>query len=458
MTSGTGRAPSCVVPPSWRGRLARVFIRRRPVDVPARRVFPALLQPPHRRFASSWLPLLALLSGILATHSGCTTKSKPPARGAPVVRVRLHDGVSDVRIAASNAVAIRAAPGVSPRPLNVAPKQAVLVQRTASGWQVGGLNVDVPELTFLPVGEGAHLSINDKPYRGQCRLVPVAQGKFDVVNDLDIDSYLKGVVAKEMLWDWHLEAYKAQAIVARTYALYELKTAGTGRHWDLYPDERSQVYGGIAGESGKSRSAVDATAGVVVAAGPRGRERIFKAYFSACCGGITQSASDAFGDPASDVLSDRVVGTRCNISPRFNWGPVVLRKDELTRRLRAWGAARGRPEKDIGTIESVEIAHANRGGRPVRFFLTDARGRRYHIGGTDLRAAINTGATKDTTVHSSFFTPSTEAGHVRFVDGHGFGHGVGLCQWCAQAQAERGARHEDIVIDAYPKSSLQRAY
>lgn len=407
----------------------------------------------------AWLPLVGLLALVFVAPSGCTPKTRPAAPGVPIVRVRLLANLSEITLAASDALAIREASGASPKPLKVARQQPIVIRRAAAGWQVGSLNVNARELTFLAAGEaGGHLTINDKPYRGECRLVPMSSGRFDVVNDVDIDGYLKGVVAKEMLPDWHEEAYAAQAIAARTYALYELKTAGSGRHWDLHPDVRSQVYGGIGGESGKSRRAVDATAGVVVAAGSRGSERIFKAYFSACCGGITQSATDAFGDPFSPVLAERNVGTRCNISPRFTWGPVVIRKDELTRRIRAWGAARGRPEQNLAALAGIEIARANRYGRPVRFFLVDTRGQRYHIGGTDLRSAINTNATKDTEVHSSFFNPSNEPATIRFVDGHGYGHGVGLCQWCAQAQALRGTRHEDIVLDAYPGSSLQRAY
>ncbi len=405
-----------------------------------------------------FLPLLALL--MLGWPPGCTQKARPVSPGAPLVRVRLLDAQDRVTIAPSNTLAFRDAPGVTARLLNVPPKKPLPVQRTASGWRVGSLEVRALELTFVPLGEGAYLSVNGKPYRGDCRLVPVGGGgKFDVVNDLDVDSYLKGVVAKEMLADWHQQAYRAQAIVARTYALYELNTAGGGRHWDLHPDERSQVYGGIAGESRKSRSAVDATVGIVVASGAKGREKIFKAYFSACCGGIAQSANDAFGDPPSVPLSGRIIGTRCNISPRFNWQPIVIRKDELTRRIRTWGASQGGPEKDIGMIDRIDIAFASPpSGRPVRFFITDTSGRRYHIGGTELRTAINFSVPDAVRIPSSFFTPTNEPTQIRFVDGHGFGHGVGLCQWCAQAQAERGIRHEDIVLDAYPNSSLQRAY
>src|SRR5436305_902645 len=82
-------------------------------------------------------------------------------------------------------------------------------------------------------------------------------------------------------------AHRPQAIVARTYALYEAAgTEGRG-HFDLNDDVRSQVYGGIPAESSKSREAVDATAGVVLAHKTDRGYKVFKAYFSSCCGGIT---------------------------------------------------------------------------------------------------------------------------------------------------------------------------
>jgi stage II sporulation protein D len=408
----------------------------------------------------SSLPLGAILVALCLFPCGCTQKaSESVATGVPVIRVRLLEGQSQVTVAASESVAVREAPGVNPRPLNVPRKTPVAVARTQTGWRIGETNVDSFELTLLPIGVGSNLSINGKPYHGDFRLVPVGRNVFDVVNDVDLESYLKGVLAKELYRDWHEEAYRAQAIVARTYALYEMKTAGVGRYWDVYPDEKSQVYGGIGGENGISVAATDATRGVVVAYGPKGREKIFKAYFSSCCGGITQSAADAFGEVRSEPLSDQNVGNRCNASPYFNWGPIVLRKDELTRRFRAWGAAKKRAEKDIGPIQQIDISFYNRWGRPIRFTVTDGKGLRYSLSGTELRSAINYAAPqKNTTVPSSFFTPANEADSIRFVDGHGLGHGVGLCQFCAEAQAEAGTRHEDIVLGAYPGSTLQRAY
>ena len=404
------------------------------------------------------LAFFALL--LLCWPAGCTQRGEQAAApaGVPTIRVRLLEGQDSVKVASSQSMAFREAPGVNPRPLNVPRKQELLVLRTRSGWRVGDTRVDANELTLLPASGGV-LSINGKPYRGDCRLVPVGAGAFDVVNDVDLEGYLKGVLAKELYRDWHEEAYKAQCITARTYALYEMKTAGVRRHYDVHTDTRSQVYGGIGGENGLSQQASDATAGVVLAYGPTGQEKIFKAYFSSCCGGISQSAADAFAERPFPPLSDQNVGVRCNNSEMFNWGPLVFTKDDLTRRFRAWGAAKNRPERDMAPLARMDITHANRWGRPVRFALTDARGQRYSLSGTEVRFAVNsTAGANGQTVPSSFFTPLDQPAVIRFVDGHGFGHGVGLCQHCAQAQAESGVRHEDIVLGAFPGASLQRAY
>jgi stage II sporulation protein D len=246
--------------------------------------------------------------------------------------------------------------------------------------------------------------------------------------------------------------------VARTYALYEARTAGIGRHYDVTDDTRSQVYGGIASETPKSRDAVLHTEGIVVAYGPRGNERIFKAYFSSCCGGVGQSAADAFGDPDIPPLREKRAGNLCNASPRFNWGPVVISKDELTRRIRAWGARRNRPEKDMGTVRSIDIAAVNTYQRPVRFYVTDSRGLRYSLSGEELRWACNADANGGPILYSSFVRPVTQGDSIHFVEGHGWGHGVGMCQWCAQSLATRGVRHEDIVRYSYPGAVLVRAY
>lgn len=404
------------------------------------------------RFTRHAWVVLALL---LLWPGGCARRNVvPPAEGAPVVRVRLLQDQHLVTLTASRAP--RASIGsAKPVPLNLPRNTAVPVRLTGQGWRVGDETLMSPgELTIEPDGDGT-VSVNGTPYRGRYRFVPTPQGSFDVVNDVNIDGYLKSVVSKELLWNWHAEAYRAQAIVARTYALYEA-AGGEGRgYYDLNDDVRSQVYGGMPAESAKSRDAVDATAGVVVAHQTGRGYKVFKSYFSSCCGGITASAADVFNEPYVRPLSARYVGPVCKESPRFVWGPIVLSKAELTRRFRLWGNARQHALKDVADVVAVDVLTANEFGRPTRFMVTDSRGTRYALSGEEFRWSVNAGGV---VLNSSFVKPVNESSAVRFVEGHGWGHGVGMCQWCAETYAEDGVAHEDIVLKSFPGSTLKRAY
>ena len=264
----------------------------------------------------------------------------PPACRS--VRVRLLQNLDNVLITAAQPPIVQASGTPEAHRLNVPSGTEVAITLAGSGWQAGGVDLGIgEELHIRPAFDGG-VRVNGHAYRGTYRLVAVSPGRFDVINDVDLDSYLKGVIAREMPSRWDIEAYKAQAIAARTYALYEVATAGS-RYWHVYDDTRSQVYGGMASETSKAVQAVEQTSGVVLAYGPLGRERIFKAYFSSCCGGIGQSAADALGDADIPPLTERNVGALCNASPHFNWGPVAFSKAELTRRVRAW--ARGATDR-----------------------------------------------------------------------------------------------------------------
>jgi SpoIID/LytB domain protein len=218
------------------------------------------------------------------------------------------------------------------------------------------------------------------------------------------------------------------------------------------------VYGGIASENAKSRQAVDETSGIVLVYGQPGQEKIFKSYFSACCGGITVSAADCFNEPYIPPLSDQNNHSLCSAAPRFNWGPITISKQTLTQRIRAWGKSRGKPEQNLSSLARVDIHTINRWGRPTRFVITDAAGNKYSLTCEEFRWAVNTNATDGTRLNSSFVKPITEPDTIRFVDGHGHGHGVGMCQWCSEIRAQAGMRHEDIVLSAFQRAKLARAY
>jgi len=401
----------------------------------------------------------ALLALLLFIPAGCRqTAGAKSASGAPVVRVKLLQNQDQVTLTAAQPPIVHVTASPDAKRLNLPDGSSVSIRLAPAGWQAGGVDLGAgEELRIRPAFEGG-LRVNGQAHRGEYRLVATSPGKFDVINDVDVDSYLKGVLPREMPSRWDLEAYKAQAIAARTYALYEVASAESDRSFHVYADTRSQVYGGIAAETAKSVQAADETAGVVLAYGPKGREKIFKAYFSSCCGGIGQSAADAMGDADIPPLAARNVGTNCNASPRFNWPPVVIPKDELTRRIRIWGSRRNRPEKSIAALSRIEISQVNRFNRPARFVLIDTRGAQFSLTSEELRWAVNADAGSGPTLLSSFCKPVNEPDAVRFVDGHGFGHGVGLCQWCAQSWAQRGVRHEAILRASYPSAILVRAY
>ena len=413
-----------------------------------------------------WKGLAGCVCLLLAAvwPSGCgnkATPAPPDVVGPPVVRVLIRNDVESVKLVAASQPIVRASisggsPG-EPRRLDIPPGVPVQVTLGPHGWMAGVLALGPGVLTIEPEGEGS-VSIDGRAHRGHYRLVPAGANTFDVVNHVHVDGYLKGVLPRELYPEFDIEAYKAQAIVARTYALYEWKTSPKDKPWDLYDSTRSQVYGGMSDESEKSRRAVDETAGVVVAHGPAGQEKIFKAYFSACCGGGGQSATDAFGEPHHEALTERYVGGQCSEAPRFSWGPVTVSNEELTRRIRKYGANNKRAEKDIARVERVDVARVNPSGRPTHFTITDARGARYMLIGEELRWAVNMDAPPNSSLYSSYVTPVSEGSVVRFENGHGHGHGVGLCQWCAEAQAKRGIGHEQIVLSAYKGAILRKGY
>jgi peptidoglycan hydrolase-like amidase len=109
-------------------------------------------------------------------------------------------------------------------------------------------------------------------------------------------------------------------------------------------------------------------------------------------------------------------------------------------------------------VQRVEVAAKNAIGRPVRFTVIDDAGRAYLMSGEDLRTAVNTGAPAWGRLPSSLFRIDDRGPAIAFVDGHGRGHGVGLCQWCAQAQALQGMDDRQIVLSAYPSAVILRAY
>lgn len=225
------------------------------------------------------------------------------------VRVLLAEGRRAVTIASAVPFTIRDAAGtiyrLPPGPLTLRPD----LELPAAEPPVAA----AAPLVVRP-GKTTPLSLDGQPYRG--RLQVVAQSGFlRVINFVALESYLQGVVAGEMPHSWPLEALRAQAVAARSYALANLVE---GKPFDLYADVRSQVYLGIAGERPRTSEAVQTTAREVVYYGGTVASTL---YFSSS-GGKTASASDVFGTPIPYLVSRPDPWDK--VSPYHRWGPVLL--------------------------------------------------------------------------------------------------------------------------------------
>jgi stage II sporulation protein D len=213
----------------------------------------------------------------------------------------------------------------------------------------------------------APLRLNGSAYRGAL-VVHRVGARLTIVNRLPLDRYLRGVVPWEMPDDWHPEALRAQAVVARSYALATLKP---GKLFDVYPDTRSQVYGGIAAEARTTNLAVGATAGRVLT----WKGRVATTFYHSTSGGRTVSIQEAWPKATPVPYLVSVADPYDRLSKHHTWGPVVFSQAELARKL---------------GLRAVRDVLVRRGpsGRAVSVVVKGLRGPRVFDAG-DFRRAID---------------------------------------------------------------------
>ncbi len=221
------------------------------------------------------------------------------------------------------------------------------------------------------------------PYRGSVQ-VDVVRGKLRAINVVGLEQYLYGVVPSEMPFTWAPEALKAQAVVARSYALATRRTGA----FDLYPDTRSQVYLGIEHEKPSTSAAVDGTAGQVVLY----QGLVAKTFFFSTSGGRTASAEDVWGDPVPYLVS--VSDPYDSISPHHTWGPVAFTGTALAKRL-----------KMKGRVMDVQAA-LNSSGRVKTLTVVGSQGT-IEMPGTSVRTRLGIQSTWFTVGVLSLSAPTT---------------------------------------------------
>ena len=265
---------------------------------------------------------------ILAHYYRGTTLGRAPQSR---VRILLSEGTRSVRISSSAPFTVRDATGTT---YDLGPGNHVLGARLRVTLADGTRMALPGPLVFMP--GSAALSVAGQPYRGSLE-VAVVRGRLRAINIVGLDAYLLGVVPREVPSRWPAEALKAQAVVARSYALAVRKR---GRPYDLYADVRSQVYGGMAAEQSATSAAVRATSGeIVLYAG-----KVATTYFFSTSGGRTADIADVWNSAPVPYLVS-VPDPYDSISPHHTWGPLPLTPTRLARTLRARG-----PLMDVRTV------------------------------------------------------------------------------------------------------------
>jgi stage II sporulation protein D len=292
--------------------------------------------------------------------------------------------------------------------------------------------------TFAPPQplDGWHFGWDGHTYRGTFRTLMLPGGQTGLINDVPLDAYLYGVLGREISASWAPGAQQAQAIVSRTYALGKIRPE---KPYDVVASGGDQHYGGIESESVEVRAAIDATAGTIVTfdSAPA------RVAYSACCGGRTAAAADAWRTPYPYLTS--VVDPNCADMPDFAWTAEVPR-DDVERAL-------ARRQGDIGTLAAVRLDLPDPSARPAGIaFVGSAATVESSV--ADVRNALGPTLLRSTFVRAAQLDARGE--RVSFA-GTGRGHGVGLCQWGARTLGERGRAAAEIVAFYFPGTALGRA-
>lgn len=284
----------------------------------------------------------------------------------------------------------------------------------------------------------AALTVNGARYRGHLLIRCTPAGRLDVINALPLDDYLYSVVGSETYHSWPRAAHEAQAIIARTYALWRMASR-SHLHFDLYATVADQRYTGVAKEAPKIRAAVDATAGLVLLY----QMKVFRCYYHSTCGGHTEAVERVFDQPPLLPLTG-VACAYCGDSKYHRWSREIT-ADTIVGAFRRAGT-------DLVGIRSLEVTKRTPIGGAQQLKLVTTGGGRYTYRGSEFRLVL--GSQK---LPSPWFTVLATSKGYQF-DGRGFGHGVGLCQWGSRGMAAAGRSAAQILQHYYPGAALQRVY
>lgn len=296
---------------------------------------------------------------------------------------------------------------------------------------------------IFPLDARDYVVYDQVAYRGVLEVVENLRGRLNVINVLDLEDYLKGVVPNEMppaKFD-AIEALKAQAVAARTYALKD-HPQFTREGYQLCSTIACQTYRGVDSERPLSSEAVEATRGIVI----KYHGELIESLYTSTCGGQTEDAQNIFRTLNVPYL-------RSTMCPPENSTEIDPKLVEVSGSHLSWNVRLTRADlektirKTVPLDELIDLQPLQHGvSKRVIELRVVGRKRDFTLRGLEIKSALGL---KDT-----LFTLEREYGPQGQIEaflfaGRGWGHGVGLCQTGAYGLARTGANFESILKTYY---------
>lgn len=410
------------------------------------------------RFTTALL-LIALVYSC-ATVPGLQEESPGNFIRIPFVRVLLEDNNNKADLNAEKSFAVECLIGgkqevyYSSNPVKVENSNGKINVFNHNGNIIRGR---LDEVNIIPRGNNNRIIIEKKKFRGLVKVLPDGKN-VQLINILYIEDYLRGVVPPELgkRPEAEIEAVKAQAIAARTYAMAHLKQY-INQPYDMKNSIIDQVYEGFNIEDKVVNKAVDATAGEVLFY----NDDFVNAYYHSTCGGMTDDIEKVWDRKESPYLKAVQDGDACKWSKYFNWTEKFTEKQLRGRLEQYLSSDRGRDLR-IGKIKDITIAELTPGGRVGKMYVTTDNDK-FTFNKDRIRWVVGRTSNPDLILPSDRFALNISrdgSGYVTEVvfQGSGYGHGVGMCQCGAIGMARNSKSYSEILLTYYTGVEIKKLY
>jgi SpoIID/LytB domain protein len=427
---------------------------------------------PQAPTAPQTAPQVAPRRGVIAGNPPKTKNALgSAAAGLPMVRVGLAEGLASVTVKAGGAYSLIGANGTrlhsgeAREQLWAEAREREVIITDRAGKELA--SSDAPVFLMYDDTDGSAVESTtivsgftgeNRTYRGSIKFHPTEDG-LTLVNILNLEEYLYGVIPSEMPPYWPFEALKAQAIAARSYTIAYMGQYEE-RGFDLYGSVMSAAYRGFGGEARETTAAVDATRGLYLEA----EHAPLRAYYSANHGGYSEDSRSVWGtNTFMAAVADKLLAPRSTFLPvdelalwlssrPSSYSSVEKLHSAQAYRWEKWVAARELSAKyEVGDVLRVVSRGRGISGRINEVELLGNKGR-ISIEGDRIRSGLGG-------LRSNLFTIRVKTGadglpEYFIFQGAGWGHGVGLDQTGAAGMASAGYTASQILKHYYPLAHI----